>query len=333
MTSHNHVTQRKQKESKIETTESKTMFSEQREGNFFKIFMFHNLRIHEVPEYLRDNPHIKTGYRGITKSILYAFKTSLDIHNETFNMHTHFWAALYFLHLALYRIPTLPLPLAENIANNTYDPRFWLQIFVVGGIICFMLSFIYHTLNMHDQLHGITLLCDWSGIIFLISTAFFPGIYFGFYCMPKWQMFYLLSVLVIGTSLLTSIITRYVEKYRLLRVVLFALLAVFGVVPSIHRWLVNPSSEIVFHLQMRIYTMYLVLLIGVLVYFKHFPESYFTKARFLDIYFSSHQWWHVAAVIGSVMHYYTCERLYLLFVISQANCDLMQKVLNGSKSF
>lgn len=61
-----------------------------------------HINIEEAPKWTIDNGYIKTGYRQHDPSFFGSMKTAFSIHNETFNIWTHFFGALFFIILCFF---------------------------------------------------------------------------------------------------------------------------------------------------------------------------------------------------------------------------------------
>lgn len=64
--------------------------------------------------------------------------------------------------------------------------------FFAGAIVCMCMSFIFHTVNCHENrfISQVFAKLDYCGIAFLIVGSFVPWLYYSFYCdyTPKVDM-------------------------------------------------------------------------------------------------------------------------------------------------
>ena len=65
--------------------------------------------------------------------------------------------------------------------------------FFAGAIVCMCMSFIFHTVNCHQNkfIGQVFAKLDYCGIAFLIVGSFVPWLYYSFYCdyTPKVTVF------------------------------------------------------------------------------------------------------------------------------------------------
>lgn len=64
------------------------------------------LTYNDIPEWMKDNNYITHGYRPVSNSVKQSLQSIFNrIHNESINIHSHLWGAIFFL-LALVAIST-----------------------------------------------------------------------------------------------------------------------------------------------------------------------------------------------------------------------------------
>ena len=76
--------------------------------------------IKDLPERLRDNEYLLTGYRINYTGFCVVLKTMFKCHNETFNIWSHFLGKLVALLLAFFIIFGNPLHVTESITDYNY---------------------------------------------------------------------------------------------------------------------------------------------------------------------------------------------------------------------
>ncbi|KAF9238451.1 hypothetical protein DTO006G1_9196 [Penicillium roqueforti] len=93
------------------------------------------------------------------------------------------------------------------------------------------------------------------------------------------------------------------QKWRLLRLSTFVATGLSAFAPIIHAASIFPYDQLDQQAGLRYYYLEgLAIVIGVLFYATHFPESW--KPGSFDIWGSSHQIFHIAVVIGATIHLY-----------------------------
>ncbi len=135
----------------------------------------------DIPEWMRDNHYITTGYRPQSNSYWKSASSLTYLHNESVNIWTHIVGA------ALAAITSI-------LMYNVIRPRFEMatredvmvfSCFFLGAVVCLGMSATYHTLLNHSDIvarFGQRL--DHIGIVVLIWGSFVPSIYYGFSAEP-----------------------------------------------------------------------------------------------------------------------------------------------------
>ena len=152
----------------------------------------------DLPEWRQDNHYIRSHYRVTTYSYIGSFKSLFYLHNESVNIHTHLFAALFFLVLAVYFHPTisayllLPTPGSTSLLSQLVPADILaFTFFFAGAIACLGISATYHTISNHSPLvnqWGNQL--DYVGIVALITGSFIPSVYYGFCGRQELQWVY-----------------------------------------------------------------------------------------------------------------------------------------------
>lgn len=259
----------------------------------------------EQPDWLRDNKYLKCGYRRPTYSYITCFRSIFQFHNETVNIWTHLLGGLYFAHLCLQLF---------NSTILTATDKWVIGLFLTSATVCHMMSTIYHTFNCHSE--HISKVCsrmDYCGIIALITFSFVPWIHYGFYIYPELKLAYLVSVITLGILAVNLLMQeRFSEHaYRHLRVSVFILFGISGIIPGIH-WL-SLNNEMFFvetalrNSFYRLLTMGALYLIGTTLYALRIPERYFPGK--CDIWWHSHQLFHVFVSAATLVHFYGISEL------------------------
>lgn len=137
----------------------------------------------------------------------------------------------------------------------------------------------------------------------MIVTSFVPSIYYIFLCSTAVRTVYLSGIVLLGAATLAlSLLSRFQTiKWRATRATCFSLLGVVGVVPWAHVVVAHPYNEVVWAVMVLDMLMGASYLSGAFLYATRVPERYF-PGRF-DIFFHSHQLFHVAVVVGAYFHY------------------------------
>jgi hypothetical protein len=115
--------------------------------------------------------------------------------------------------------------------------------FLGGAMFCLLASSTCHLLNCHsERVSYIMLRLDYAGIAALISTSFFPPVYYSFMCNPFFCNLYLgfITLLGIATVLVSLLPIFQTPKFRVIRASLFFGMGFSGIAPtwgSPHNWI------------------------------------------------------------------------------------------------
>lgn len=258
---------------------------------------------HALPELWRNNDFIITGYRFIPvknwKSLLYSM---FQVHNETGNIHTH--VAGLILVAALFWFTGV-------LDQHTTAMDRWIQtIYLLAAAKCLICSVTWHVMAGCSDLDWF--LCfaclDYTGISWLVAASLETLVYNGFYCQPDLVAIYTVGVVALGLTMAILPWQPWFNdlKYRTIRISLFILMAMMGIVPFVHGGFLHGFGPMM-RFFAPIIPSELSYIVGVIVYGFRFPER-FAPGRF-DIVGHSHQLWHIAIVLAIYFHY----RAILLF--------------------
>ncbi|XP_077233853.1 heptahelical transmembrane protein 4-like isoform X2 [Tasmannia lanceolata] len=176
--------------------------------------------------------------------------------------------------------------------------------FLGGAMFCLLASSTCHLLSCHsERLSYIMLRLDYAGIAALISTSFYPPVYYSFMCNPFFCNLYLgfITLLGIATIIVSLLPVFQNPEYRSMRAGLFFGMGVSGVAPILHKLILFKHQPEAIHT-----TGYEILMgafygLGALVYATRIPERW--KPGKFDIAGHSHQLFHVLVVLGAFTHY------------------------------
>ncbi|XP_018916066.1 progestin and adipoQ receptor family member 3 isoform X4 [Bemisia tabaci] len=251
----------------------------------------HTLTYHEAPHYLKHNPYILSGYRCHGLSALKCLESMFWMTNETINIWSHVLGWMLFCGLTFYDLLLL------NFHASPVDK------FIVGLLlgcfqICMLTSSFYHIFSCRSEKHfNCFLTYDLLGIALSLLAIYMSGIYYAFWCHRGIQKFYLTTVFILFLFSLTLQIPSLKVSSNM-KMLTFVAWAAYGVVPTVHWTFVMGGWEnpIVSMLLPRVITMYAICAAAFAIYITRFPECLF-KGK-VDLFGSSHQWWHIFIVIA-----------------------------------
>lgn len=184
--------------------------------------------------------------------------------------------------------------------------------FFLGSILCLGFSATYHTI----QCHSFTVSkrfnkLDYVGIIVMIVGSFLPALHYGFYCHPHLQLFYSLSVTLLGLLAMYVVLSPSYSTpaYRPHRTGVFLVLGLSAIIPTGHVVRVYGYRTVTETMGLRFLLfsggLYVV---GALMYAGRVPER-FAPGRF-DLLGASHQVFHVLILLAAAAHYVSIRRAY-----------------------
>ncbi|XP_061815386.1 adiponectin receptor protein 2-like, partial [Nerophis lumbriciformis] len=297
---------------------------------------------HDVlPDWLKDNDFLLHGHRPPMPSFRACFRSIFRIHTETGNIWTHLLGCLFFLCLGLMYMfrPNMSFvaPVQEKVA---------IGMFFLGAILCLSFSWLFHTVYCHSE--GVSRVfskLDYSGIAFLIMGSFVPWLYYSFYCSPQPCFIYLMVVCVLGLAAITvsqcdffatpqyrgvragvvSLVLRPLRSvsvlfiHRLFPSGVFVGLGLSGVVPTLHfvisEGLIKATTIGQIGWLFLMATLYIT---GACLYAARIPERFFPGK--CDIWFHSHQLFHILVVAGAFVHFHGVCNLQEFRYTAGAGC-------------
>ncbi|XP_035892242.1 adiponectin receptor protein [Anopheles stephensi] len=277
----------------------------------WKVCHFKNL-----PAWLQDNDFLHKGHRPPLPSFSACFKSIFRIHTETGNIWTHLLGCVMFIGVAAYFLtrPSFEIQLQEKLIFLT---------FFIGAIICLGFSFAFHTLCCHSEMVGkLFSKLDYCGIALLIMGSFVPWLYYGFYCHYKHKLIYLTVVIVLGiTSIITSLWDKFSQpNLRPLRAGVFMSFGLSGIIPAIHYVLMEGWISKISQASLGwLILMGLLYILGALFYALRVPERWFPGK--CDIWFQSHQIFHVLVLVAAFVHYHGISEM-AMYRVTVGECDI-----------
>ncbi|KAK2426359.1 heptahelical protein [Trifolium repens] len=197
--------------------------------------------------------------------------------------------------------------LANIIAPLVISPitRWPFYAFLGGAMFCLLASSVCHLLSCHsERVSYIMLRLDYAGIAALISTSFYPPVYYSFMCYPFFCNLYMGSITLLGiATILVSLLPVFqTPEFRTIRASLFLGMGLSGAIPIMHKLFLFWGEPEVFYTTGYEILMGALYGLGALVYATRIPERWM-PGKF-DIAGHSHQLFHVLVVAGAYTHYH-----------------------------
>lgn len=255
----------------------------------------------ELPVWHQDNPHIRHGYRPISRSTRACLRSWGFLHNETLNIYTHLIPAVAALFIGEAWVLTYLRQRYVGVGASDYVVFAFL---LSAAAVCLGISSAYHTLMSHSrEIEARWLRLDFVGIIVLIVGSFVSGIYVGFWC--EWaerKIYWSMSASLGAVSIVIMLAPCFQgPKWRTFRLVVFVVTGLSGFAPIIHGIHMFGFAQMARQSGLPYYFAEGGLfLIGAITYACRFPEC--IKPGAFDIFGSSHQIFHVLVVIATLVH-------------------------------
>jgi len=240
-----------------------------------------------------DNPFLLSGYRAMpSNSISASFKSMFELHNETLNIWTHAIACVVFIYWMwdnYWQMLTAGQPLMDRIVFLTY-------LFCVST--CFFISTFYHTFrNYSVNAYANWLISDINGVGLYVLGCDLLVCYFRFACNPalRWSYMGLAVTLYLSMAIAMPFIVH--RKLFNLRTILFGILTLVGLVAHIHADILQgvdlPETR---RRNDALFWVPICVIGSMIIRNAKFPERFFPRK--FDIFFASHQWFHVLVFLG-----------------------------------
>lgn len=222
---------------------------------------------------------------------------------------TRFQANASTLHSSYNFGYTITLPLASfydvpHKIGESPAARWPFFAFLVGAMACLLASSACHLLMCHSAQCAYKMLrLDYAGISTLIVTSFYPVVYYTFMCDPFFCKLYIgfITAIGVGTVVMSLVPVFQTPEFRAVRSLLFACMAVSGLVPIVHKVVVfgnRPEAIVTAQYEAMMGVFYGV---GVVIYAARIPERWM-PGKF-DLVGHSHQLFHVLVIAGAYTHY------------------------------
>ena len=266
----------------------------------------------DAPSWMQHNPFILTAYR-CHYSVSMCFRSLFSLHNETLNVWTHLLGLIFFLSLMAYCL--------SNIIKAELSHIAIFLLFSFGNCLCMGCSAMFHLFSAHhcERVYSRMIMMDYFGITSLIIASFYPLCYYGFSCEPFFRWTYMGIITALGSvGLIGPFFDFFLsDDFSVYRLCVFLGLAGTGVFPLIHVNFLMPAHEATPFAQ-GIALMLFLYGVGVVIYVFKVPER-LVPGRF-DVWFHSHQLWHVFVLAASVVHFFTCITAYMRWESMVLHC-------------
>ncbi len=140
--------------------------------------------------------------------------------------------------------------------------------------------------------------------------SFVPWLYYAFYCDSIPKTVYLVFIGMLGVCcIIVSLWDKFSEpEFRAIRAGMFIALGLSGLIPAVHYGVVFGGYK-AFNVGALgwLILMAILYIVGAVLYAARIPERLF-PGRF-DIWFQSHQIFHVFVVVAAYVHYHGITKL------------------------
>jgi len=268
----------------------------------------------EVPD-LFVEPYITSAYRRPFCGLLQCVKYAFTLHNDVGNFWTHFLALIMW-------ITWLRFVMWDyDLSSDYYGPLLWYWIGCCSYV--FFSSFAHMFSPLSEVMYHVCFMLDYTGISMYMYGG---GVAYYYYERPLNVTFYSwegvnigIQVVITVTALVLSCLSRFFwKRYRYtIRAMSFAPPFFINIIPVILRWFECQGEECIlsslpYHACAIMFTF-----LTVLPFVTKMPER-LAPGKF-DIFFQSHQLFHVSAVIT------TTNQMKLLLLDSRGRQEILTK--------
>ncbi|KAI1345275.1 hemolysin-III channel protein Izh2 [Xylariaceae sp. FL0016] len=254
----------------------------------------------DLPPWRRDNAYILSGYRPDSHSYLGSLRSVFALHNESVNIWTHLLGCLGFPLAGLW----LWKLVAPRYASASDADVLVFACFFAGAGACLGMSATFHCLSNHSESvarWGNKL--DYSGIVCLIVGSYVVALYYALFCLPSLMTVYLYGIFSLG---LGCGIVSWVDQFRMphwrpYRTAVFVGLGISGVIPICHGLTIYGYKSLNERMGLNLVLLQgFLYILGAFLYAVRWPERSFPRT--FDIWFSSHQIFHVLILFAAAAH-------------------------------
>jgi len=267
------------------------------------------LKDSEAPLYMREES-ITSGYR---KKLSYSacVVSYFFLHNETFNIWSHFIGFVIFFYLWILAL-FYPPPTASTLDMAPIT----LQLMTYQ--ICMISSALFHTFSCHsEKTHRSWQATDHFGIIWAMFGTYVPFLCQAFDCHFEYKIFHLAVVCIMVALVLSSQYSKTLARFTMkdstkcpksggLQLYITLIVACYFLVPLCHWiWLYGGlQNKLVLRKLQEVIVPWGFGAFGFIFYLSRYPEKLWRKSGIFDIFGASHQVWHVMIFLGMFFWYY-----------------------------
>merc|ERR1712150_244934 len=233
------------------------------------------------------------------------------LHNETFNIWSHFIGFVIFFY---FLIATIFYP-PPTVSTLDMAP---ITLQLITYQICMISSALFHTFSCHsEKTHRSWQATDHFGIIWAMFGTFVPFLCQAFECHFEYKMFHLGVVCVMIALVLSSRYSKTIARFTMhdsvaspksggLQLKITLIVACYFVVPLCHwMWLHGGlQNQLVVKKLQEVILPWGLGAFGFIFYLTRYPEKLWRKSGIFDIFGASHQVWHVMIFLGMFCWYY-----------------------------
>ncbi|NWU07942.1 PAQR1 protein, partial [Cephalopterus ornatus] len=254
-----------------------------------------------LPDWLKDNDYLLHGHRPPMPSFRACFRSIFRIHTETGNIWTHLLGFVLFLCLGILTMlrPNMYFmaPLQEKVVFG---------MFFLGAVLCLSFSWLFHTVYCHSE--------KVSRTFSKANPTGCPGVPWGHVSAGMGPRSRITNPAEIpwmraqGSGRREQPPRARAASDAALGTGVFLGLGLSGVVPTMHFTIAEGFVKATTVGQMGWFFLMAVMYItGAALYAARIPERFF-PGKF-DIWFQSHQIFHVLVVAAAFVHFYGVSNL------------------------
>ena len=255
------------------------------------------LSYHEVPTWMQENAYILHYYLPVSTSTISCFKNIFKLHNQTGNIWTHLLPSLIFIY-SIWRHNIIP----DFYFTEPDIEKLLLNFYKISALICFTCSWVYHSHVNHQHMYASCLTADISGIVIMITGCTISWLYYSFFCYKFLRRLYMSISSIFGVIFVICNTLKVFQERRKMNACLLISLVASSIIPLCHLIINNNGFKENWdnwHWK-ELLAMFLSYMTGTFFYIFRFPEV--VSPGSFDLFFNSHQLFHIFVVFGAYFH-------------------------------
>lgn len=257
------------------------------------------LTLAQVPEYMKDNMYVRTGYRPEMPVCKALFSGICGWHNESLNIWTHLLTVVLFF---IFLMDTI-----TKSKGNHDNPKWPIIVFQAGVIYVMLMSTLYHTVLCVSKGYYLFFRnLDFTAIALVMFSMFVPVCVYAFKD-HRWATLYIIVAALITCFCFFVVFTpsfQSIKTSEIARPLVYGLLAIWGIIPIMHSLYLN--GAVMMPVVKLWFLSQCLFAIGAFFYVSSIPERSYVSVD----YCNSHSIFHIFVTLGFLAYNKAVTILY-----------------------